>query len=475
MPPVRKRSTFADDPLWPYSDQLPSATARPQESSTRTAPSPEGRAQSMLATALDLRFPDRAPNRAEAMGLRRERSTASAKWGAPSQPADPLEPVQLPPLKPGRDPIDDVARYKSARRANAASKALSLGPVRKAELGSAEVFPAHLREEGSRLYELLTEMSPVAAAQDAVQALNEFQQATRAGDAKGMGLAGAGLALAAAGMVPGAGGAGRRAGKLPMDEASRMARADAMGFRRDLPAAIGVAPRNERVSLSAIHVDGQVFTGQGHVFAVQQAEAKLRKRVDQMTLGPIEEGFVTTSGRYVSRSEADEIARRRHRDKPSLSTPPANASIAATYPGYPGGQGVWGRAVDEVSAQPVEKRRPTTERRGNPPTIGETAIAWPRASNPTEVSAEGLELSKLHELLGKKWAAGHDAVVVRDYIPPGGTEPATVIVTRQVSQWRLPSAKFNPSRKNNWDLTAGLVPVMTVSGIVWVPDDTQAK
>jgi hypothetical protein len=56
----------------------------------------------------------------------------------------------------------------------------------------------------------------------------------------------------------------RRPPRLPMDQAARTARADAMGFRRDMPVEFGTAPAGEKIGEAAFNVNGRVFTGRMH-------------------------------------------------------------------------------------------------------------------------------------------------------------------------------------------------------------------
>lgn len=60
----------------------------------------------------------------------------------------------------------------------------------------------------------------------------------------------------------------RQPPRLPMDADSIAARADAMGFRRDMPIEFGRAPIGEKVAAAAIDVNGRVFTGRNHTEAI---------------------------------------------------------------------------------------------------------------------------------------------------------------------------------------------------------------
>jgi hypothetical protein len=65
----------------------------------------------------------------------------------------------------------------------------------------------------------------------------------------------AGEAVLGSGPVRGGGSA------LPMDQASRLARARAMGFRTQMPLAISLAPEGEKIASAAINVNGKIFPG----------------------------------------------------------------------------------------------------------------------------------------------------------------------------------------------------------------------
>ena len=160
----------------------------------------------------------------------------------------------------------------------------------------------------------------------------------------------------------------RRPPSLPMDEASRMARADAMGFRRNVPLEYGAVPAGEKIRAAAIEANGRVFTGPTHIHALEEAERELGIPVYQMDLGHFPDGgFVTNTGRYVSRWEARDIARRASQagrtgiwgaqltsEDTAMSRvrPSSKVQTGATAPGLPGGEGVWGWAPLEGAPQP---------------------------------------------------------------------------------------------------------------------------
>ncbi len=68
----------------------------------------------------------------------------------------------------------------------------------------------------------------------------------------------------------------------------------------------------EMVKQAAIQLKGEVFTGQTHAFAYEKAVETMGKRFaeEAITTGWEQaQGFVTSTGRFVSRAEATEIAK----------------------------------------------------------------------------------------------------------------------------------------------------------------------
>jgi hypothetical protein len=247
-----------------------------------------------------------------------------------------------------------------------------------------------------------------------------------------------------------------------MDEASRMARADQLGYRRNMPLEAATAPADEQIAAAAIKMNGRVFTGPGHYDAILQAERELGIPLGNMNPDPIADGFVTTAGRYVSRREAQEIARRTRQGESSGAfgvirglaaedarmTPDASARAdfrtGATAPGLPGGNGVWLRLLSREA--PAEN------------------ALWHRAKRPARMDAKGLSDLELQENLRSAWEQGHDAMMLENYIRPGGSAPETVIVVRDPSQLRLPQAAFDPARRDSADLLASFAGWAPLSG-----------
>jgi hypothetical protein len=338
------------------------------------------------------------------------------KWGTPApEVTEPLEPVELPPVTPGRDPVEDLKRHKRARRDNATAKALGLEPVREVEPGNAAVFPPHMRENDVRLFEALMELSPAAATRDAVHALGALLQARDAGDAKGMALAGGALVLAAAGMAPGVGGLGRRGGKLAMDQASRMARAKKLGW----------------------DVDEVVYHATGADFPA------FRKRFFGGATGALSEpAFFSTTKPAV----ADSYLPGRYNR--------TSGGLAREYREGANVMPLFLRHKEKYLVKDMGGQRYTTA-------IVRSALAEARRE-------------------------GRPGVAFRNFVDPGHFElptalgdpmtPTTVYATFAGKDFRSIFATFDPKKANSSNLMAGIIPVMTASGLVLlVPDEAEGE
>jgi len=273
-----------------------------------------------------------------------------------------------------------------------------------------------------------------------------------------------------------------------MDEASRMARADVMGFRRNMPLEYGSAPAGEKIATAAINVDGRVFTGPTHSHAIESAERALGMPLAQMHDASIGDGFVTNAGRYVSRWEAEDIARRASQGQArgkfgatrglasedtamSGITPSSEVRTGATAPGLPGGQGVWGWVLPEeaasVPALPLLRRtqRPAAMDKPGPgirPTEGAaipSAPVWHRTQHPGILDARRLQDHEIRASLKEAWDQGHDAVLLRNYTSPSG-KSGSVLVVKDPAQLRSPTAKFDPKKRNSNDLSASIAALL---------------
>lgn len=288
----------------------------------------------------------------------------------------------------------------------------------------------------------------------------------------------AGLVTLGSGVVPAKPNtlrAGAKIGKekpaLPMDEASRVARAKEMGFRPDMPIAYSTAPAGEKVGAAAVQMlDGTVFTGSPlHVNAIEEAAKVLGLAEDDVWSQIASTGFVTTGGRYIARPEAGWIAERMAQGK--VKTPwvglaaehvqlagkrPPTDSVrtGATAPGLPGGQGVWG--VAEGAAPP-----------------GSQSL-WHRTARPRSFDARGLSQEEIEATLAQAWDEGSDAVMIKNYTRSGSKTPENIIVVRDPAQLRSPAAAFDPAKKFSPDLLAaggpgGIAPGMAAT----MPNDRE--
>lgn len=271
--------------------------------------------------------------------------------------------------------------------------------------------------------------------------------------------------------------------RLPMDAESVAARADAMGFRRDMPVEFGRAPIGEKIAAAAIDVNGRIIRGSNHGEAISNAERELGVPFEQMTLGPISEGFVTNSGRYVSRWEAAEIANRTAQGqvRPDLFgekfglasedtrmsslSPSRRGQTAATAPGLPGGEGIWGRVLPESAhtgrASPSGPPRPPFSDAHNvgpgiEATTGAAARTAPtrfRAERPEPINVRGLSDYEIQASLRNAWDRGFDAVLMKNYTTPAG-KVEDVLVVRDLAQLRDPKARFDPAKINSRNVLA---------------------
>ena len=68
-------------------------------------------------------------------------------------------------------------------------------------------------------------------------------------------------------------------------------------------------PQPERITSAAIKFNGEIVRGLSHGLAVLELE-KIHPNWKTISHDPVEEGFLTSSGRFVDRKEAAEIADR---------------------------------------------------------------------------------------------------------------------------------------------------------------------
>jgi hypothetical protein len=100
----------------------------------------------------------------------------------------------------------------------------------------------------------------------------------------------------------------------------------------------------------------------------------------------------------------------------------------------------------------------------NPPARGAGLDARPqvyplfhRAERPTSLTLDGSEtLGEVVATLRDAFDAGHDAVMIRNYPTPGGLTGQNIIIVRDANQLPSPKAVFDPARKFDPHLFAGL-------------------
>jgi hypothetical protein len=269
-----------------------------------------------------------------------------------------------------------------------------------------------------------------------------------------------------------------RPARLPMDEASRMERAETMGFRRDMPIEYGLAPEGEKIVAAAVNVNGHVFTGANHTEAMLTAERQLGIPFAQMQMAPIMDGFITTSGRYVSRWEAGDVARRAGQGEARGAfgvtrglaaedtkmaadvAPSTKIRTGATAPGLPGGEGVWGWVLPESAASgptsPLWRQttRPAAmDAQVEAGASAQTSPLWHRTQQPVRMDARGAADHEIRASLREAWEQGYDAVLLKNYTSPSG-KSGDVLVVRDPVQLRDPKARFNPAKRNSANLLA---------------------
>jgi hypothetical protein len=98
------------------------------------------------------------------------------------------------------------------------------------------------------------------------------------------------------------------AGDAPIDAAGMRLAGSADNVVDSAPMARPQVIEGETITESAVRVDGQTFTGPTHGDAFLKVEEKMGEKARAITA--VDEGFITSTGRYVGRDEAAEIAAR---------------------------------------------------------------------------------------------------------------------------------------------------------------------
>ena len=187
-------------------------------------------------------------------------------------------------------------------------------------------------------------------------------------------------------------------------------------------------------------MNDRIYTGPTHYDAIMLAEAGEKMPFEHMTHAPITGGFVTNTGRYVSRWEAADIAARNKQgstggkfgyhlglaSEDTRKTVPIRESFTpndagqaafaeqiarltgkavkgpntgATASGLPGGgQGVWGYPLSGTEEVLAAGARPL----------------WHRTDKPVLMDARGVLDPEIQASLKKAWDMGHDAVMLKN-------------------------------------------------------------
>jgi hypothetical protein len=81
-----------------------------------------------------------------------------------------------------------------------------------------------------------------------------------------------------------------------------------------------------------------------------------------------------------------------------------------------------------------------------------------RAEKPAQLRLDGREShGAVVATLRDAFEAGHDAVMLRNYIKPGTPTKQDIVIVRDANQLRSPNAAFDPAKKNSSGLLAAAV------------------
>ncbi|TWT11708.1 hypothetical protein [Reyranella sp. CPCC 100927] len=200
---------------------------------------------------------------------------------------------------------------------------------------------------------------------------------------------------------------------------------------------------------------------------------------------------MTTDGRFVSRYEAQNIAaatgqRRRPASGPNrfearfgltaqdvtqaAKAPASKIRVAASEPGSLGSAGLWGRSYSPPSTGPGPQIPAVAT--GATSSMPTGAVpAFYRSTRQGSLDAKGLSPEELQSSLLGAWDAGFDSAKVLNYTAPGSKAPETVTVVRNKNQLRLPTARFDPAKKDSANLLAGLLPLTTFGALMSLPPE----
>jgi hypothetical protein len=232
------------------------------------------------------------------------------------------------------------------------------------------------------------------------------------------------------------GSSARRSPRLPMDEASGMARADAMGFRRNTPVEYGTAPAGEKIAAAAFNVNGRIFTAPMHYEALESAE-QARRALLANAARPDPGGF-----RHERRPLREPRGGRGHR-----TTSPSSWGVGAVRPRACVTQRF---SASETAASGTQ----ASQGAAIPP-----GPIWHRSERSMSIDARGAAEGEIQASLKKAWNQGHDAVMLRNYTSPGGRS-GDILVVKDPAQLRSANAKFDPAKRNSNDLSASIAALL---------------
>ncbi|HEX2887180.1 hypothetical protein [Vineibacter terrae] len=405
------------------------------------------------------------------------------------------DPITFGEFKSPPNPLEQYGAWHWQQVENAARAAVGMEPVNRVP----RPLLASPHHPSTALPFLAGMASPVPSAMDLLKIGGARRPPRLSTDIwSDLGTIGQGLLAAAALTPPGRafGGAARGA----VSQVARDALADSMGFHRKLPAVFSLAPQGEKITSAAIKVDGRIYTGNTHADAIDEFE-RLNPGKDVWAGDKLDDGFMTSAGRYIQRREATDLAARtkqgvKGRDDfgrdfgvasedmrmmPKAAPPRSNIRVAATAPDLPGDLGVWG--VVRESPTPVPTLPHNSVRAKNPRSpgtesrpaqgfldVGETGEGFFRG-NLLRLNADELSALDIQKKVRTAWKQGHDAVLLTNYKRDKDSIPQVVVVVRNRRNIRMRDAQFDPERIRSPNAMAGLVPLAASGAIYTLAED----
>lgn len=131
----------------------------------------------------------------------------------------------------------------------------------------------------------------------------------------------------------------------------------------------------EAISQAAIKVDGKVFTGNTHADAVLAAQDHFKLPDDKFwdLLNDQHDGFITNTGRYVSRGEAMNIAQASGQASPAMKF----GTLGSEHLKFLTPQGAQPTPMQTAMAQPAPQAPPTAPPAAAPPWASTAAGSLP--------------------------------------------------------------------------------------------------